>query len=161
MKNKTVVGIVLIILLLSIIAFIAFSSYIKTSELEVVDIKIKDPKPSLLSDRYITIDPGESVTLDVAVRNKGDNITHRDAYSVDIEVIDPDKGDEYWQLPSEQLIRIDLGPGGESSHSFKMRNKKELPFSGKFKIQAYIKSAKTGEEIARSDKVTIEIKYPA
>lgn len=161
MKNKTVVGIVLIILLLSIIAFIALSSHIKPSGLAVVDIKVEEPEPSLLNDRYITIDPGESVILDVTVQNKGDNITHRDAYSIGIEVIDPDKGEEYWQLPPEQLIRIDLGPRGESSHTFMMKNKKELPFSGKFEIQSYIKSAKTGEEIARSDKVTIEIKYPA
>jgi len=161
MKNKTVAGIVLIILLLSIIVFIALSSHIKTLGLEIVDIKVEEPKPSLSNSRYIAIDPGESVILGVTVQNKGDNITHRAAYSVGIEVIDPDKGDEYWQLPSEQLIWIDLGPEGESSHTFKMRNKKELPFSGKFEIQAYIKSAKTGEEIARSDKVTIEIKYPA
>ncbi len=159
MKNKTVVGIVLIILLLSIIAFIALPGYIKPSGLEVVDIKVKEPEPSLLNSRHITIDSGESVILGVTVRNKGDNITHRDAYSVGIEVIDPDKGDEYWQLPSEQLIRIDLSPEGESSHTFKMSNKKVV--SGKFKIQAYIKSAKSGEQIARSDKVTIEIKYPA
>jgi hypothetical protein len=41
-----------------------------------------------------------------------------------------------------------------------LKNRKEVPFSGKFKVMAFIKSVDTGKEIARSDKVTIEIAYP-
>jgi hypothetical protein len=160
MKDKTIVGIALIIILVAIIAFSALFSNTKAPWLEIVDIKVKDPEPSLLDSRYITIDLGESVTLDVKVQNKGDNITQRDAYTVGIDVIYPDKGAEYWLLPYEQLIRADLGPGGKSSHTFRLENRKEVPFSGKFRIQAYIKPIKTGKEIARSEKVTIEIRYP-
>ncbi|RCV64756.1 hypothetical protein C5S53_07115 [Methanophagales archaeon] len=160
MKSKIVIGISLIVVLVAIIAFSALSHNIETPGLEVVAINVLDPEPSLLDSRYIAIDLGESVTLDVKVLNKGDNITQRDAYTVSIDVIYPDTGARYWLLPTEQLIRVDLGPGGKSSHSFKLKNRIEVPFSGKFRVQAVIKSADTCKEIARSDKVTIEITYP-
>ena len=132
----------------------------KPSGLEIVDITIKDPKPSFLNDRFITINSGESVTLNVTVQNNGDEIMRGDAYMVGIEVI-TSAGNAYWQLPSEQVIGIDLGPGGKSRHTFTVINKKELPFRGQCEFQAYIKVVKTGEVIARSDIVTIEIRYPA
>ncbi|MGB3458947.1 MAG: hypothetical protein WBB08_06565 [Halobacteriota archaeon] len=160
MKGKIVIGIALIVVLVAIIAFSALSHNVRTPGLEVVAINVLDPGPSLLDSRYIAIDLGESVTLDVKVLNKGDNITQRDAYTVSIDVIYPDKGAGYWLLPPEQLIRADLGPGGKSSHTFMLKNRKEVPFSGKFKVMAFIKSVDTGKEIARSDKVTIEIAYP-
>ncbi len=160
MKVKIVVGLALIAIMVAIIAIGALSHDLKTPGLEVVDIKVLNPEPSLLDSRYITLDPGESVTLDVKVLNKGDNITQRDAYTVGVDVIYPDKGAGYWLLPTEQLIRADLGPGGKSSHTFMLKNKKAVPFSGKFRVQAFIKSANIDKELARSDKVTIEIRYP-
>ncbi len=164
MKNKTLVGLALIVIVLviiiAILASIAFSGDDgETPGLAVVDIKIEDPKPSLLSDRSITIDYGESVTVNVTVKNKGKNITSGDDYSVGLLVI-THNGDKYWQLPPEQVMGIDLGPGGKSRHTFTAINKKEYPFRGECELQAYIKSVETGEEIARSDIVYIEIRYP-
>jgi hypothetical protein len=165
MKNKTVRGIVLLVALVAvIIAIIGTLAFLrggeKPSGLEVVDIKIKDPTPSILNDRSVTIDYGESVTLNLTVQNKGENITRGDAYTVGIAVI-THAGDVYWRLPPDQLIGVDLGPGGESDHTFTVINKKEIPFRGQCEFQAYIKSVQTGEEIARSDMVTIGVRYPA
>lgn len=72
MKNKNLVDIAAIIVVLAIIsAAIAYIALSRDSEettgLEVVDIKITEPKPSIISDRSITIDHGESVTLNVTV----------------------------------------------------------------------------------------------
>ena len=160
MKSNIVIGIVLIAILAAIIVFSVLSHDIQTPGLEVVDVKILDPDPSLLDSRYISLDPGDSVTIEVKAMNKGDNITLRDAYTVGVDVTYPDKGAGYWLLPSEQLIRADLGPGGKSTHTFKLKNRIEVPFSGKFRVQAFIHAVATGKEIARSDKVTIEITYP-
>jgi hypothetical protein len=146
------------------VALIATRALLRTDEqptgLEVVDITIKDPKPTLLNDRSIMIDHGESVTLNLTVQNNGNNITRGEVYTVGIEVI-TSAGNAYWQLPPEQLIGIDLGPGGTSRHTFMVTNKKELPFRGQCEFQAYIKSSETSEVIARSDIVTIEVRYPA
>jgi len=163
--NKTVVKIAVLIAVLAIVSaaivYIAFSIHDEEpTGLEIVNIKITDPKPSLLNDRAITIDHGESVTLNATVQNNGDNITHGDDYRVGIAVITR-AGGEYWQLPSKQLIGVDLGPGGKSRLTFMATNKKEHPFRGEFELQGYIKSVETGEVIARSDIVTVEIRYPA
>ncbi|MHC1599788.1 MAG: hypothetical protein ACXQS5_03080 [Candidatus Methanospirareceae archaeon] len=166
MKNKTLVkiAVILLVVLAIVIALIAYFAFLsnnkETAGLEIVDIKITDPKPSILNDRAITIDYGESVTLNVTLQNKGDNITCGEDYSVGIAVI-TNGGDEYWRLPQEQYIRVDLGPGGKSRHTFTATNKKDHPFRGKFELQGYIKSVETGEVIARSDIVTVEIRYPA
>ena len=165
MKNKTVRGIVLLVALVAvIITIIGTLAFLrggeKPSGLEVVDIKIKDPPPSILNDRSVTIDYGESVTLNLTVQNEGENITRGDAYTVGIAVI-THGGEVYWRLPPEQLIGVDLGPGGESDHTFTVINKKEIPFRGQCEFQAYIKSVQTDEEIARSDIVTIGVRYPA
>jgi hypothetical protein len=162
MKIKFAAGIVLLVVVCA--ALIATRALWRTDEqpsgLEVVDITIKDPKPTLLNERSITIDHGKSVTLNITVQNNGNNITRGRAYTVGIEVI-TSGGDAYWELPPEQLIGIDLGPGGPSHHTFTVINKKELPFRGQCEFQAYIKSIETGEVIARSDIVSIEIRYPA
>ena len=165
MKNKTVRGIVLLVALVAvIIAIIGTLAFLREGEkpsgLEVVDIKIKDPTPSILNDRSVTIDYGESVTLNLTVQNEGENITRGDAYTVGIAVI-THGGEVYWRLPPEQLIGVDLGPSGESDHTFTVINKKEIPFRGQCKFQAYIKSVQTDEEIARSDIVIIGVRYPA
>ncbi len=164
-ENKTLVKIVAIIVVLALIsAAIAYIALSRDSEettgLEVVDIKITEPKPSIISDRSITIDYGESVTLNVTVKNKGENITSGDAYCVGIAVITKE-GSEYWRLPPDQFIGVDLGPGGKSRHTFTAINRRERPFRGECEIQAYIKSVETNEIIARSDIVTVEIMYPA
>ena len=165
--NKTVMKIAVILLLvvlaiaIALIAYFAFlSNNEETTGLEIANIKITDPKPSLLNDRAITIDCGESVTLNVTVQNKGDNITHGTDYSVGIAVI-TNAGDEYWRLPAEQFVGVDLGPGGKSQHTFTAINRRERPFRGECEIQAYIKSVETDEVIARSDVVTVEIRYPS
>lgn len=163
--NKTLVKIAAIIVVLALIsaaiAYIAISRHDEESTgLEVIDIKIEEPKPSIISDRSITIDCGESVTLNVTVKNKGENITSGDAYCVGIAVITKN-GSDYWRLPPDQFIGVDLGPGGTSRHTFTATNKKEHPFRGECEIQGYVKSVETGEEVAQSDIVTIEIMYPA
>jgi hypothetical protein len=165
MKTKLGVGIVFLLLVIAVgAAIIGTIAVLREGEepsgLEVVDIKIRDPKPSILNDRSVTIDHGESVTLNLTVQNRGENITRGDAYTVGVAVI-TNAGDVYWRLPPEQLIGVDLGPGGESDHTFTVINKKELPFRGQCEFQAYIKSVQTGEEIARSDIVTIAVRYPA
>jgi len=162
MKPKFAVGWILLVVVCTalIVTLTLLRPGEKPSGLEVVDITIKDPKPSFLNDRFITINSGESVTLNVTVQNNGDEIMRGDAFMVGIEVI-TNAGNAYWQLPSEQVIGIDLGPGGKSRHTFTVINKKELPFRGQCEFQAYIKVVKTGEVIARSDIVTIEIRYPA
>jgi len=164
-ENKTLVKIVAIIVVLSLIsvaiAYIALSRHDEeTTGLEVVDIKITEPKPSIIRDRSITIDYGESVTLNVTVKNKGENITSGDAYCVGIAVITKD-GSEYWRLPPEQFVWVDLGPGGKSQHTFTAINRRERPFRGECEIQSYIKAVETDEIIARSDIVTVEIMYPS
>ena len=163
--NKTVVTSVVIIVVLIVatagIAYIAFwRQNDETTGLEVIDIKIIEPKPSVLNDRAITVNYGESVTLNVTVKNNGENITSGDAYCVGIGVITKD-GSAYWQCPSEQLVGVDLGPGGTARHTFTARNREDRPFRGECEIQGYVKSVETGEIIARSDIVTVEILYPA
>jgi len=108
----------------------------------------------------ITIELGDSVTFNVTIANKGDNITSGNAYSVGIAVITV-AGDKYWRLPPEQLVGIDLGPGGTSLHTFTVVNKEELPFRGECSLQAYIKALDTGEITSLSDIVKIEVQYPA
>ena len=154
-------GIVVVLALIIVpIAYFALSaSENETTGLEIVDIKIKEPVPTLISDRSVSIDPGESVTFNLTVQNNGENITYGNAYSVGIAVITRD-GSKYWQLPPEQYIGIDLGPGGMSRHTFVATNRQDIPFRGTFELQGYIKSWVTDEEIARSDIITIEIKSP-
>jgi hypothetical protein len=164
-RNKTVIlSVVIIVAFAGVIALIAYfaapGNDDGTSGLEVVDIKIAEPKPSVLNDRAVTIDYGESVTLNVTVKNKGANITSGDAYCVGIGVITTE-GSAYWQCPPDQYIGVDLGPGGTSQHTFTARNREERPFRGDCEIQGYIKVVETGEIIARSDIVTVEILYPA
>ena len=159
MKTKITIGIALAILLI-VVAGVAFSGYFgKPSEfdLQIVDIEVENPRPSLLNDRAVTIDPGESVTLSVTVQNKGEEIVYRNNYSVGVEIVYPNEGAKYWKLPAERLIEIDMGPSGKSSYAFNAWNRKEFPFSGNFKIQAYIKSVQSGEKLARSDNVTIHL----
>lgn len=161
-KNIVIVALVAVLICSAvIIAYIAVSrDGEETTGLEIVDIKIEEPKPSIISSKSITIDLGDSVTFNVTVKNKGDNITRGDAYSVGIAVITVG-GDKYWQLPAEQMVGIDLGPGGDSRHTFTAINKEELPFRGECDLQAYIKVLNTGEITALSDTVTIGIQYPA
>jgi hypothetical protein len=164
-RNKIVIlSVVIIVALASVIVLIAYfaapGTEGGTTGLGVIDIKITEPKPSVLNDRAITIDYGESVTLCVTVKNKGENITSGEDYCVGIAVITKD-GSEYWQLPPEQYIGVDLGPGGTSQHSFTARNREERPFRGECEIQGYVRVVETGEIIARSDVVTVEILYPA
>jgi len=141
MKSKTAVkirmGLALAILLL-VVAVVVFSGYFEDQsefDLEFSDIKVENPKPSLLSSRVVTIDPGESVTLCVTVQNNGEEIIYRDTYGVGIEVVYPKEGDKYW-------------------------NRKEKPFTGNFKIHAYIRSIQTDNKLARSGNVTVVLKPP-
>jgi hypothetical protein len=173
MKNKSLVDVaadntvkiaVIVFVLAIIIAVSAYAAFPhddeETTGLAVVDIKITEPKPTILNDRAITIDYGESVTFNLTVKNNGKNITAGDGYYVGIRVI-TNEGGKYWQLPSEQFIGVDLGPGGTSKHTFTAINRKERPFKGECEIEGYIKSVETEEIIARSDCVTVEIMYPA
>ena len=158
-RNKTVlIGIVLIVVLASVIALVAYFAVSGdddgTTGLEIVDIKIAEPKPSVLNDRAVTIDYGESVILNVTVKNKGENITSGDAYCVGIGVITTE-GSAYWQCPPDQYIGVDLGPGGTSQHTFTARNREERPFRGECEIQGHIKVVETDEIVARSDIVTV------
>ena len=175
MKNKSlvdvtahntakIVAIVFVLALISaVMVYAAFSRDNDDGEntgLDVIDIKVTEPKPTILNDRAITIDYGESVTFNLTVKNNGKNITAGDGYYVGITVI-TNGGDKYWQLPPDQFIGVDLGPGGTSKHTFTARNREERPFKGECDIQGYVKSVVTDEIIARSDVVTVEIMYPA
>jgi hypothetical protein len=168
MKTKTLAGIAAIVAVVFVVILLAVFFAFPQDETEpseqavglaVVDIKIEVPRPSMLNDRAITIDYGDSVTLNLTVKNKGENITRGDAYKVGIAVITPD-GAQYWYLPPEQYLGIDLGPGGSSRHTFIATNKRELPVRGNFELQAYVKSVETGAEVATSEVVTVEIRYP-
>ncbi|MCD6456502.1 MAG: hypothetical protein J7K81_06930 [Methanophagales archaeon] len=168
MKSKTAIkirmGAALTILLL-VVAVVVFSGYFgdhdqSEFDLEFSDIKVENPKPSLLSSHVVTIDPGESVTVCVTVQNNGEEIIYRDAYGVGIEVVYPKEGAKYWKLPAERLMVIDMGPGGRSSYTFNAWNRKEKPFTGNFKIHAYIRSIQTGNKLAWSENVTVVLKPP-
>jgi len=162
MKPKIVVVAALAILLI-VIAAIAYSGYFdKDTEyiMQIVDVEIKSPKPSLLDAKAVTIDRGEAVTLDVTVQNQGEEILYRNSHCAGIELVYPEGGANYWKMPAERLIPIDLGPKGKSSTAFTVYNRKELPFSGYFKFQTYIRSINSSEKLARSDNVTVEIKPP-
>jgi hypothetical protein len=174
MKNKSLVDVtankpikiaVIVVVLAIVIAVSAYAAFSRdddeeTTGLEVIDIKVTEPKPTILNDRTITIDYGESVTFNLTVKNNGRNITAGDGYYVGIGVI-TNEGGKYWQLPPDQFIGVDLGPGGTSKHTFTARNREERPFKGECDIQGYIKSVATDEILARSDVVTVEIMYPA
>lgn len=163
MKTKFAVGIVLAILLLVIV--VAFSGYFgrpSVCDMQIIDIKVETPRPSLLNSREVTIDPGESVIVCVTVQNKGEKIIYQNAYRVGIDIVYPKDGAKYWILPAERSINLDMGPGGKSEYSFIAGNRKELPFSGNFKIRAYIIRSlpEDNEKLAWSDNVSIAIRPP-
>ena len=157
MKNKTMVGIILLISLF----IIAFSGCLdKSPEIEIDDVSVVEPKSlsMFLGGHCVEISEGESVKLRVVVLNEGEEIVHRNTCSVGIMVISPKDGDTYWELPSEQLIEKDLVHEGKSTHTFTVKQKKEFPVSGEFDMKAYVKSESTGKVIDKSKKVVIEIK---
>lgn len=169
MKIKTLAVIVAILLVLSVALILVVTFAVPREEVEppvqsaglaLVDIKIIEPRPSILRDRAITIDHGDSVTLNLTVKNTGGNITHGDAYVVGLEVITPE-GAQYWRLPPEQYLGIDLSPGGTSRHTFIVTNKRELAVRGTFELQGYLRAVATDEQVATSKLVTVEIRYPA
>ncbi len=162
MKPKIVVVAALAILLI-VVAAIAYSGYFdKNTEyiMQIVDVEIKSPKPSLLNAKAVTINRGESITIDVTVQNQGEEIIYRNSHCTGIELVYPEGGTKYWQIPAERLITIDLGPKGKASTTFTAYNRKEHPFSGYFKFRTYIRSINSSEKLARSDNVTVEIKQP-
>lgn len=160
---------VFVVLLIAVIALFAYTLWWSspqnneheqtTTGLEIVDIKITEPTPSLLHTKFIAIDLGESVTLNITVKNSGENITSGEDYCVGLAVITREGG-KYWRLPPDQYVGIDLGPGGTSRHTFAATNKRELPFRGSFELQGYVRLVSTGEELSRSEIVTVEVRYP-
>ena len=157
---------VCVVLLIAVIAVFAYTlwwsdpqnnEHEQSTGLEIVAIKIGEPTPSILNDKSIAIDLGESVTLNITVKNVGENITSGEDYCIGLAVITRD-GDKYWCLPPDQYVGIDLGPGGTSQHTFSATNKRELPFRGSFELQGYVRSVSTGEELSRSDIVTVEVR---
>ncbi|HDS46293.1 MAG TPA: hypothetical protein ENN68_09495 [Methanomicrobia archaeon] len=179
MKNKSLADVtetqtlvrilaVCVVLLVVVIALFAYmlwwsgpqnNEHVQRNGLEIVDIKITEPTPSLLNDKFAAIDLGESVTLTITVKNTGENITSGADYSVGIDVITTDGG-KYWSVPPPQYVGIDLGPGGTSRHTFTATNKRELPFRGSFELQGCVRLLSTGEELSRSKAVTVEVRYP-
>jgi hypothetical protein len=160
MKNKTVM-VLGILVLLSTVASLGCIEY---SGLVITDIEAEDLEPASLKyhgllDIY-EINRGESVTLSVTVKNTDKETVYQNDYRVGIKLASPTGKDEYWELPPQQLIEIDLGPEGEVIHTFTVKNDRELPVSGEFEFQAYIKSVATDEEIAHSDKLIISITSP-
>jgi len=160
MKNQTVV-VLGIIVLLSTVAFLGCIEY---SELSITNIEAENLEP--VSSKYFgrvniyEIDHGESVKLSVTVQNTGKETLHQSDYYLGIKLASLNGKDEYWELPAEQSIEIDLSPEGEVTHTFTMKNNRELPISGEFEFQAYIKSVESGEEIAHSDKLILSITSP-
>jgi hypothetical protein len=134
------------------------------NKLVVTAIDAEDLEPTSskyhgLLDIY-EIDHGESVTLSVTVKNAGKETVPQNYYCVGIRVTSPDEGNNYWELPAEQLIDIALGPEGQDIHSFTVKNKEELPVSGEFEFQAYIKSLDSGKETAHDNRLVIKIASP-
>ena len=161
---------VFVVLLIAIIALFAYTLWWNSPEnngheqgtttstsLSIVDIEIEEPIPSILNDKFIAIDLGESVTLNITVKNVGENITSGEDYCVGLDVITRDGG-KYWSLPPPQYVGIDLGPEGTSRHTFTATNKRELPFRGSFELQGYVRLVRTGEELSRSEIVTVEVR---
>ncbi len=155
------------VLLIAVIALLAYTLWWgssgneqeKTVGLEIVDITIEEPAPSLLNDKFIAIDHGESVTLNITVKNIGENITSGEDYCLGLAVV-TNEGSKYWRLPPDQYVGIDLGPQGTSRHTFVATNKHDYPFRGSFELQGYVTSVTTGEELSRSEVVTVEVRYP-
>jgi hypothetical protein len=127
--------------------------------IEAEDLEPASSKYHGLLDIY-ELDHGETVTLSVTVQNAGKETVPQNYYCVGIRVTSPAEGDNYWELPSEQLIDIALGPEGQEIHTFTVKNKEELPVSGEFEFQAYIKSVGSGKETAHGDKLVIKIASP-
>jgi hypothetical protein len=127
--------------------------------IEAEDLEPASSKYHGLLDIY-EIDHGETVTLSVTVQNAGKETVPQNYYCVGIRVTSPGAGDNYWELPSEQLIDIALGPEGQEIHTFTVTNKEELPVSGEFEFQAYIKSVGSGKETAHGGKLAIKIAAP-
>jgi hypothetical protein len=159
------VSVVLLIVVIALFAYTLWWSspqdneHVQRAGLEIVDIKIEEPTPSILNDKSIVIDHGESVTLNITVKNTGENITSGEDYRVGLAVITTEGG-KYWRLPPDQYVGIDLGPGGTSRYTFAATNKRELPFRGSFELQGHVTSVSTGEELSRSKIVTVEVRYP-
>jgi hypothetical protein len=157
MKNQTVVVLGILVLLSTVI----FLGCIEYSELSITTIETEKLEP--VSSKYFglvniyEIDHGESVKLSVTVQNTGKETVHRDDYRVGMKVTSPAEGANYWELPTEEVINIDLSPKGEVTHTFMVINKKELPVSGEFEFQAYIKSEESGEEIVTGDRLVLKI----
>lgn len=155
MRKRIVVGTAIVIAMLSTMAI--SGCFEKSQELRITDFKAEDLE-SVSNWGYVyEINSGESVKLILTVENKGKVTAYRNDYHVSIKVVSPDNGNKYWVLPSEKLLGSDLSTKGTVTQTFVIENKKEEPVSGQFKIQAYIKSVESGEEIDHSDNVKIII----
>lgn len=160
MRNKKVI----VLGIIALLSTAAIPGCIDYSGLVIADIKAEDIVP--VSSKYgglldvYEIDRGESVTFSVTVRNTGKETIYRNSCYVGMKLVSPNGTDEFWALPMEQLIDIDLGPEGEVTHAFTVKNNGELPISGEFKFQAYIKSGDVAEEIAHSDNIILSITSP-
>lgn len=159
MSAKIVGGIILLLVLISYIAF--YECVEESSKLKISDIQVIGQAPTTSKYRGLVniyeINHGDSVTLGVTAQNTVKETISRNDYLVGVNLISPDGGDKYWVLPPEQLIGIDLSPKGEVTNIFTVTNRKELPVSGEFRFQAYIKPVGSDEEIAHSACVTIKI----
>jgi len=157
-KNKTMVGIAIVI---GLLLTMAISGCVDGPRLKISNIKAENLEPVELKYfgpvNVYEIKRGESVKLILTVENEGKETVYRNDYYVGIKVVSPDNGNKYWALPSEKLLGSDLSTKGTVNQTFVIENKKEEPVSGQFKIQAYIKSVESGEEIAHSDNVKIII----
>jgi len=154
MRKRIVVGTVIVIAMLSSIAI--SGCFENSQELRITDFKAEDLESVGWGCVY-EINSGESVKLILTVENKGKETVYRNDYYVGIKVVSPDNGNKYWVLPSEKLLGSDLSTKGTVNQTFVIENKKEEPVSGQFKIQAYIKSVESDEEIDHSDNVKIII----
>ena len=147
--------------ILVLLSTVACLGCIENSELRITTIEATDLEP--IASKYsglvttYEINRGESVSFGVTVQNIGKETVHRDDYRIGLKVLSPDVGAAYWELPAEQLIEIDLSPKGEITHNFRVKNKKELPVSGEFEFQAYIKPVASDEEIDTSDRFIVRI----
>lgn len=156
MRKRIVVGTAIVIAMLSTIAI--SGCFEKSQELKITDFKAEDLE-SVSNWGYVyEINSGESVKLILTVENKGKETAYRNDYHVGIKVVSPDNGNKYWVLPSEKILGSDLSTKGTVNQTFVIKNKKEEPVSGQFKIRGYIKSLESGEEIAQSADVIIKVK---
>ena len=95
------------------------------------------------------INPGESVNIEITIKNKGKEMTPENKFKVGVKVTPP-SGNEYWNITEPELIKK-LNPKGLEHFEFHAESKPGTP-PGDSTFQVYISSSDTGKEFHRKEK---------